>query len=122
VATQWILHHVKQGKPFHHQDALHVPEDHGHLFASRGSCLKFLGLTAPAAGKQMAIVFWDPEGILLVEWHPIFDKLKDVLCSTDSLTTITSRVVSASGHIVSQNSVFHIHQEVTGTRKMVTVH
>jgi histone-lysine N-methyltransferase SETMAR len=27
-------------------------------------------LTAPSAGKQMATVFWDKEGILLIEWLP----------------------------------------------------
>lgn len=27
-------------------------------------------MTAPSAGKQMATVFWDKEGILLIEWLP----------------------------------------------------
>jgi hypothetical protein len=30
-------------KPFHHQDVLCIPEDHGKFITSRGSCRKFLG-------------------------------------------------------------------------------
>jgi hypothetical protein len=43
---------------------------------------KFLGPTAPSAGKQMATVFWDTEDILMVEWLPLFDKMKDLVCGS----------------------------------------
>jgi hypothetical protein len=66
TAMQWILHLVKQGKPIHHQDALHVPEDHGHLLASRASSWPKKFWTAPSAGKQVATVFLDMESILMV--------------------------------------------------------
>lgn len=45
---QGILHLVKQGKSLHHQDSLHIVEDHDNLLASRTSCLEFIGRTAPS--------------------------------------------------------------------------
>jgi hypothetical protein len=42
-------------------------------------CPKILGPTALSIGKQMAAVFWDMEDILMVEWLPLFDKMKDPL-------------------------------------------
>jgi hypothetical protein len=59
AAAQWNLHLVKQRKPPQHQDALCPPEDCGHLLASKGSCPKFLGPTAPSTGKQMTTVKCD---------------------------------------------------------------
>jgi hypothetical protein len=38
------LYCCPQRKPLHHHDALHIPEDSGHLLSSRESCLKFLRL------------------------------------------------------------------------------
>jgi hypothetical protein len=67
-----FLRLVKQGKPLHHEVALRILEDCDHLLASRGSCLKFLGLTVHSADKQMARVFWD-----MVEWLTLFDKMKE---------------------------------------------
>jgi hypothetical protein len=74
AAAQWFLHLVKHRKPLHH-----VPEDHGHLLASRANCQPKKFQTAPSAGKQMATVFWDMVGIQMVEWFPLFDKMKEPL-------------------------------------------
>lgn len=82
-------------KTLHHQYALHVPEDHGHLLASRRSCLKFLG-------PRVFIMLLVP-GLL-----PVPKKI------------ITCRALFESQYIHPKRLVCCINQE--GTRKMEMVH
>jgi hypothetical protein len=59
------------GKPLHHQDALHVPEDCGYLLASRGNCLKFLG---PRASVMLPVY-----GLLPIPYN---DDLQSSVCKS----------------------------------------